>query len=58
MAEMVKRWRGGTAGDKGLSQVGAKIELAKKQKEQPTLEWKIAPHPDLPERFELQAFTK
>ena len=58
MAELVKRWRGGTGADKGFSEVGAKIHLAKKQKAEPTLDWRIAPHPYLTDRFELQAFEK
>ncbi len=57
-ATMLKRWRGGTATDKGFSEVGAKIALAKKQKAEPGLAWRIAPHPNLSDRFELQAFSK
>ena len=58
MAKLMKRWRGGAAADRGFSAVGAKIQLAKKQKAEPKLDWCIAPHPYLADRFELQAFEK
>lgn len=53
---LVKRWRGGTASEKGFTEVGARIELAKRQKAEPNLEWRMAAQPYLDGRFELQAF--
>ena len=62
--EIIKRWRGGTAADFGLSAIGARLELANRTKAEPEYDWEIHPHPhsdvrkECAERFELRAFQK
>jgi hypothetical protein len=55
---LVKRWRGGAARSRGFTQIGARIELAKRRKSEPQYDWEAVICPDETGRFELHAYER
>ena len=61
---IVKRWRGGTAVDRGFTSATAQKVLAQKQQDEPEFVWSIEPHPhadvraECRGRFELVAYER